>query len=162
MATHKLKRLQAKHQRIVELTLEGMSSKKIATEVGLTPQGVQVIQGSPVFQGELARRQESRVEAVVEETSAIRARRAGAKAILEEAAGDAAQTQVNLLESSDLSVRQRSAMDILDRTGFPKVTKAEVSSQSLTVSVSEVGLKRLMEATQEVFDETPDLAIEGQ
>lgn len=67
---YELKRLNARHKRMVSLILEGRwNQKQIASIMGLTPQAVGIIVNSPAFQDEVARRREN-IESIEDENIA--------------------------------------------------------------------------------------------
>jgi transcriptional regulator len=110
--THELKKLLPRHYKIMELFLDGLSYKEVADTLGMTPQAIQLISKSPLFQNELARRRESH------ETSLSKTRteaQSEAQAILNQNARKAAETEADLLDEDDPSIRRKSAEAILDR-----------------------------------------------
>ena len=147
---NELKRLQAKHFQILELSLDGLPKREIATRLNLTPATVHNVTNSPVFRHEFAKRKTERNSRA---DAAENVRRLNAATVLEEAALGAAQTQVALLSSENEIIKQKSAMDILDRTGYPKVTKTENRSLGAQIVLTEGLLDRLNAANQTVFGE---------
>lgn len=152
-----IKSLRAKHFRIVELSLAGWKSTDIATETGLVPESVARILRSPVFQGELARR---RKEQTIRVDSVEADLRSPAAQILAEASSVAAQTQVGLLESESEKIQQTAAMDILDRTGIPKITKSQNQSISAQIILDNRGVEALSRATAEAFNQVLEFPLE--
>ena len=114
--SHEVKRLKARHHQIIGLMLAGLTQSQIAERMEMTARGVRNIQGSPIFQDELARRR-AIVERETDEHIALVPARA--RQIMEDHAADAARTIVNGLEDPDPRVRQASANSILDRMGKP-------------------------------------------
>lgn len=154
--TTPVQRLQAKHHKIIDLLIEGRSKKAIAEELGLTPMGVINLTNSPVFRHEFARRKEEQRKLTDE---ADVQRRLTAADILDDSALDAAKTQGELLRSENERIRQTAAMDILDRTGYPKVTKSESRSVTAQIILTADVVERMQRATQDVFKEDLDFAI---
>ncbi len=148
--TQSLKRLQVKHNRILELSIAGMSNKAISEEMGLTTVAIQNILSSPVAQNELARRLEDRRLRMndIQEAKDLTARE-----ILLGASNQAAETQRDLLRSPTEKVRQIAAMDILDRTGYPKMSKNESTEVHATIMIDENVLGRMQRASVEAFGE---------
>lgn len=108
-----IQRLLPRHYRILELRLAGLSNKAIAATVGCTPQSVSIVIRSPMFQAEYNRKLSTQTEgAVAAEVDAFASR---ARSTLQQNAERAAQTQVELLDSEDDSVKLRSSSSILDR-----------------------------------------------
>lgn len=144
--TYEIQKLKENHQRIIDMVLDGMGNKEIAEKLGMTPTGVGLIRRSPVFQGELERRSNSiqeKIEAEVVQT------RVDAGTRITEAATRAAEVQIELLDSESEIVRQKSAMDILDRAGYGKTSKMDVTSRSVTISLVKEDFSRILEAAQE-------------
>jgi predicted transcriptional regulator len=142
---HELKRLLPRHFRIMELVLLGKKQTEIAEELGLSNYGVSVIINSPVFQEELGRRREEQ-NAHADEVEVVR--RLNAREVLDRVAVEVAQRQVALLESPDERVAQKAAMDILDRTGYPKVSRAEGQHVVASIILDEKYLERIQETTR--------------
>lgn len=109
---HEIQRLLPRHFRIMELYLEGWSNNDIAHKMEMTPQAISQITNSPIFQNEVSRKRELREKAHNDGlSSSVRK----AREIIEGSAAEAAQTQCDLLTDPDPSVRQKSAVSILDR-----------------------------------------------
>lgn len=109
---NELQRLLPRHYKIIELALEGWSTKDIAQEMDMTPQGIGLIISSPRFQDELSRRRENQEKTADDiHTHTI----VQAKDHLEANALKAAETQVGLLSSNSDNIRLTSAQQILDR-----------------------------------------------
>ncbi len=154
---HQIKRLKPKHLRILELLLIGKSQKEIALELSLSEYGISLIVNSPVFQNELARRRaEQNEKADLAETT----RRLTAREILDKSANEAANVQIRLLGSANEAIKQRSAMDILDRTGYPKVTKTENQSKSIFLNLTQKDLDRIQKASLTCFGEEIPIEFE--
>ncbi|QDP56790.1 MAG: hypothetical protein Unbinned400contig1000_9 [Prokaryotic dsDNA virus sp.] len=147
---HQLKRLTEKHQHIMGLALDGLTRTEIAHEVGMTPEGVGNVLNSDVFQHQLARRRDG-IEKSVDEQRITE--RQTAETVLTRHATQAAQTQVDLMQRGSEKVRQVAAMDILDRAGYPKITKQQSSNQNVNINVSSELIERMNQASQECFGE---------
>ena len=112
--------------------------------------GVSIIVRSPIFQHELARRraeQNDRVDRLEAR------RRVSAREVLDEASVQAAQKQVFLLDSENENLAQRSAMDILDRTGYPKISRSEGRHVVGDIVLTREDLERIQEASRACFGE---------
>ena len=153
---YQLKRLQARHYKIMDLLLLGKRQCDIAEEMGLSKYGVSIIARSPVFQDQLARR---RVEHNARLDDREAARRLSAREFLDNAARDAAKKQISLLLSSNERVAQVSAMDILDRTGHPKVSRSEGRNVNAQIVIDEKVLERMQKVTRQCFGEDLDLGM---
>lgn len=161
--TRELQKLQAKHYRLIELSLEGLSFAQIAEEMGLSAVGVKLIVDSPVFQGELARRRAAREASQDEhELVAQTIRAETASDLLHGATLRAARKQIDLLEAENEGIQQRAAMDILDRAGIPKVTRADSQSVGVQILLDGKVLERLLSATKECFGEVPNFPLDEE
>lgn len=144
---YQVKKLLPRHYRILELRLAGLSNKAIAESVDCTPQTVGIVSRSPLFRAEYQRRLASQTQnRVVEEADAFASL---ARSTLEQNAERAAQTQVDLLESEDDSVRLRSSGSILDRVlGKPEGTQAS-DGPSIKVEIQTKDAQLLILALRE-------------
>jgi hypothetical protein len=153
---------------MIELSLDGRTRSDIAEETGYTPEGVGLITKSPLFQAELARRRTSQL-AQLDQERVERTR--DAFEVLTDAATRAAQKQVELLDSADARIAQASAMDILDRAGFPKRKEVVGMKGMVQIQLSGEDLRRIQETTRTCFGkdfpfeteetETPSSAANG-
>ena len=147
MPQHELQRLLPRHFQILELCLQGYSTKDIAQAVSLTPQAISLITNSPLFQDALARRRSERQaigdeEAVQAEVEALDLLRKHSK--------DAAQVQVDLLEAPDGRVALVSANSILDRVLGKAPPEAQSSAPVMVlaenIQILQVALKESRDA----------------
>jgi len=133
-----INRLLPRHFKILDLALQGLSRTQIAERMEMSPVGVGLILNSPKFQDELARR---RTEIDKKSDEGLATNLANAKEILSNAAEDAAQVHVDLLNSEDDRVKQFSANQVLDRVGLARAEKggggdfnvAVINAESLQV-----------------------------
>ena len=133
-----INRLLPRHFKILDLALQGLSRTQIADEMEMSPVGIGLILNSPKFQDELARR---RTEIDKKSDEGLATNLANAKEILSNAAEDAAQVHVDLLNSEDDRVKQFSANQVLDRVGLARAEKggggdfnvAVINAESLQV-----------------------------
>ncbi len=136
-----IQQLNPRHHKMLEFNMRGWTNKQIADHLGMTQQNVSVVMRSPSFQHELSMRRakleemsnQSIVSSDQEVTDSIRA---GAKAAVERI--------LSGIDSVDENVAIRSSESILDRAGFPKVSKVE--SKSLSVVMNAEDLVKLKEA----------------
>ena len=117
-----LQRLLPRHQRVIDLCLEGLSGVEMAKRMGMTPVGISFIVNSPIFQTELSRRRDNMSKS---HDHAVGVEVIKAKRVLEGAAVEAAEKHVGLLGCDDDAIAQRSASEILNRVGLTKVEKKE-------------------------------------
>ncbi len=132
---------------MIDLLLMGMTQKRVAEEMCVSKFGLCATISSPIFQAELGRRR-SEQNALADE--AEMERRITAKEELESAKVRAVQTQVGLLDSENPSVRQKAAMDILDRTGLGKKNSVDVGGKGVNVTLTMKDLERINMANQAV------------
>lgn len=150
---HEIQRLQSKHLKIIELVLNGSSDVRVALELGLTPVGVSLIRRSPLFQEELSRRREERLEKVDEVVAEDSSRQAlDIFEKLKGLGGRAVEVQEELLESESETVRQRSAMDILDRVGLKPEQNA--ASPEVVINIQVDKFERIQAASEEILGES--------
>jgi len=141
---HEVQRLQTKHLRIVDLALEGLGAKEIASIVGMTPVGIGMLLRSPLVQAEISRRR-GLSESVQDEARGLVPNEA--LKILQNAAVPAANVQVSLLEAEDDSIRQRASKEILERVFGPSKTQEGSSRPQIVINTET--LQVLQTALQE-------------
>ncbi len=130
MPPNELQRLLPRHYKILSLCVEGFTRKDIALSLGMSPEGVGLIINSPLFQDELVKQrassmQDARTLSTVKDQTALN--------ILQEAAVDAANKHVTLLDSENDRTAQMSANSILDRVMAGD--KQNVSGMKLDVNI---------------------------
>jgi len=136
MSQNELQRLLPRHHEIIKMCLCGITRNDIASTLKMSPEGVGLIINSPLFQDELARQREMQIR----KDSEVRSN--DALDILQNAAADAAQKHVNLLDSDDERVVQASANAILDRVlkgndagkGLVKLDQGVVNMLQITIN----------------------------
>lgn len=116
-----MKKLNARHQRMIELTLLGKSKGQIAEELDTTPQSVYMASMSPLFQAELVRRREQQNRVSDAGTAQ---QRATATQVLSEAAVGAATELVTIARTGSEKARLTAVRDILDRTGYGRSSES--------------------------------------
>ena len=107
-----LQRLNSVHFAMIDSDLAGMSRKQIAEKFDRTPEGVGMVQKSPLYQRELSRRRDKREKMT---DSAASSTAIDAQAYLERHALMAAENQIGLMESMDDSIRLRASESVLNR-----------------------------------------------
>lgn len=147
---NQLQRLSDKHQYMMDLALDGLTRSEIAKEMSMTPEGVGNILNSDMFQHQISQRRTGLREKVDEQRVL---ERVSADEVLSRNATNAANVQVDLMMRGSERVKQVAAMDILDRAGFPKVTKQQSQSQNVNINVSGELIERMNKASQECFGE---------
>ena len=124
--SYEIKKLLPRHYKIMDLLLLGKKQKEIARILDLSEQAVSSIVNSPVFKLEIPNR-----EFEVKNTS-IDGEDTPAE-LLRRATIDSARRLCMLLDSEDERVVLHTAKDILDRGGYPKVTKTTNVNDSTVV-----------------------------
>ena len=136
-----IQQLNPRHYKILEFYLRGWTNKQIADNLNITQCNVSVVTRGQSFQHEVTMRREkleelsnqSIVSSDQEVTDAIRE---GTKSAVDRILG--------CIHSEDENVAIRASTEILDRGGFPKVSKIE--SKSLSVVMNAEDLVKLKEA----------------
>lgn len=146
MPVNEIKRLLPRHYAILDLVLLGHGPKEIAEVLGITPQSAGMVINAPLFQDELARRrvvQNGQTDQVAFDAK-IRA-----KQLLGQLSVRAVEVHEELLESSDESVRQRSASKILDEVFRSDDTPGNAPGSARAVVMSREALELLVCAMKE-------------
>lgn len=144
MRTIDIKKLLPRHNKILDLCLEGWSLQKIALEVDISIVQLKNVRNSPCFQHELATRR-----AKIEHEKDILIVRSeidecnNAKQVLDENQQEAANTLVDLMNGGTEMSRFKCAESILDRTGVIKVQGTINKNQNLSVVLSSEDVERL-------------------
>lgn len=132
-----IQQLNPRHYKILEYCLCGMTNTQIATQLGMTQPGVSVITNSPNFQHELATRR-SRLNAMTDErlvsvTDDIASTiRDGARAAITKVLGS--------INSDNERIALSASQDILDRAGFPRVSRVESKAISIVINAKDAAL----------------------
>jgi len=157
-----LQKLLPRHYAIIDLFLDGnLSISQIASHpsVQLTTAAIRNIRNSPTFQHELSLRRSQR-NALHDELDVrddISKQNLTAQ-IIEENTEQAAEKIVELLSSHDDSIQLRSAAELLDRGGFPKLSKMENSVKAAVVVLSKEDLHRIERTIN--LDNEPEQVID--
>lgn len=140
-----IRKMLPRHNRILDLCLEGWSLKKIAAEVSISLVQLKNVRNSPCFQHELATRR-SKIEQE-KDTLIVRSEIDecnNAKQVLDANQQEAANTLVDLMNGGTQMSRFKSAESILDRTGVIKVSGSVNQSQNVSVMLSTEDVDRLV------------------
>lgn len=138
-----IQQLNPRHYKILEFVLAGVTNKQIAERLNVSPQMISIVINSPSFQHEVSLRREKidsmknqrLVESDQEVVDAIK-----------QGTRDAVRRLLSSIGSTDENVAIRASVEILDRGGFPKVSKIE--SKNLTVVMDADMLKLLQETVK--------------
>jgi len=145
---------------ILRADLKGLPDSYIMEKMDISPGILQRVRSS-----ELYRERFTALQARADEQALDKVRDADdpVMEVLQEAAINAANKNVALLASATEKVAQASAWDILDRTGYPKATRAE-TTQKTVVTVDEATLRALGEVLEPpaISDDEPcDVETDG-
>ena len=136
MSAHELQTLSSRHYRIMDYLLAGWKLVDIAKAMSCTTQNIQDVKRSRIFQDELAQKraildsqvQENLAKSVSDSEYVNEALKSGARAAVDKLCGF-----VNGTDECSPSIARQSASDILDRAGYPKLTKTENTSNTIFV-----------------------------
>lgn len=132
---HQLQELKGRHREIIRLAYLGTPRKDIAERFGITEASV-----TGVLQSELAREHMNMLEAHTD-SDCIDARQR-----LENLQGVAVDYYERILKGdvleASVSHRMKAAAEVLDRSGLPRMTKVEASSQN--AYLVRVGIEELV------------------
>ena len=142
-----VEKLNPRAYKIMDLVLEGHSNVKIAELVGVTANHISVIVNSPCFQHSIAVRRELLTKAHDKQLSSVASDVPALVAqTLKEASLDAAKKMAGLLDSESEAIAARSAMDILDRTGHPRLQRAESKNLTATIVINSEDAERIKQS----------------
>lgn len=104
--------LMARHAKIIELTLQGLSQKEVADQLQVSRNNVRKILQQPLVRMELERRRDEILKNTEEKITDAKVL---ARKAIEEAAEKAAKKQISLMDCEDPSIQLRASQSILDR-----------------------------------------------
>lgn len=120
-----------RHYTIQDLHLSGLNYREIALKLSMSLRQVANVINSPQFQHELALRR-SHIQDSVDE--GLLQAQDEVQTIIKKATTDAANRLSSLLTSENEAVSRQAANDILDRGGYPKVSRTDTTTkQSITL-----------------------------
>jgi septum formation inhibitor MinC len=137
MPAQELQTLSSHHYRIMDYMLAGWKLTEIAKAMNCTTQNLQYVKKSRIFQDELAIKRsildsqvnEKLANSVSSNTEYINEKLAsGARDAIDKLCGF-----VSGSEECSPSISRQSASDILDRAGYPKLTKTENTNNTIFV-----------------------------
>lgn len=149
MPPPELARLLPRHFKIMDLCLEGLSNRAIASELEMSPQAISLITKSPIFQSEISRRQSLR-EVKIDQNAISEIQQA--RHTLLDSADRAAQRQVSLLDSDDERVVLQSANAILDRVFEKDKASPQIIIEADKVELLSVALRESQEIRKDFVD----------
>ena len=120
-------RLLPRHYEIQDLQIQGLNGKQISAATGLSYRQVMNLINSPNFQHELSLRR-SKTEAQVDET--ILRQADAVQDVIKKQTLTAINKLTTLLDSPNDSVARQAANDILNRGGYPQVTKTDNTNKA--------------------------------
>lgn len=133
---HELQTLSSRHFRIMDYLLAGWKLVDIAKAMSCTTQNLQDLKRSRIFQDELAQKrsildfqvQDSLAKSVSNQEYVNQSLADGSRAAVNKLLGF-----VNGSEDCSAAIARQSASDILDRAGYPKMTKTENTQNTIFV-----------------------------
>ena len=139
-------RLLPRHYQIMDLRLAGKNCREITRITGVSYRQVVNIVNTPQFQNALALRRDTIEDTVKEDII-----RSESEVLTEikKATLDAVHRLVELVDDENVAVARQAANDILDRGGYPKVSRQE-NQEERTLVVDEEQAKLLKKALQEI------------
>lgn len=127
---NKIKKLNSRHFKILDLCILGKTTNQIAELLGMKRAQINLIINAPNFQHELAMRRERFEEQQFDE---IKNNEDEVANTLREGAIAAAEKLVLGIDSPDDTLAIRSATEILDRTGYPKTQRVDGAAKTVVV-----------------------------
>jgi DNA-binding CsgD family transcriptional regulator len=127
-------RLLPRHYQIMDLRAKGYNYKQIVEELGMSLRQVKNVCNTPQFQNALAMRRdiiEDRVEEDILKTQS------DVLTEIKKATMSAVDRLIRLIDDDNPAVARQAANDILDRGGYPKVSRQENQNESTLVVDSE-------------------------
>lgn len=124
-----IKRMLPRYRDLMRRLVCGQGRRQIEREMDMSSGNYTVIIGSPLFKAELAKMETELNKQVLDKLSTSKVEDVVDRK-LKKASPEAADVNISLLRSSSEKTRQRSAFDILDRTGH-KPTEHYIADGSL-------------------------------
>ena len=143
-------RMNPRHYRILDMTLQGVPQSVIAAELGISSNNICTIVTGPSFQHELALRRSSLTHKIDDQIAGIHQQ---VEDRLKNASLAAADKLCVSLDSPDEQVAVKSALELLDRTGHQKVNKIESKSSVLVLNAEDLArIEKSLELDREVIE----------
>jgi pyruvate formate-lyase activating enzyme-like uncharacterized protein len=114
--TAPIRKMLPRYRDLMRRLVCGQSRRQIEREMNMSSGNYTVIIGSPLFKAELAKMEEELNKQVLDKLSTSKVEDVVDRK-LKEASPHAADKDIELMDSANLVVSQRSVFDILDRTG---------------------------------------------
>ena len=158
MSANELKTLSSRHLRIMDYLIAGWKLVDIAKTMGCTTQNLQDVKRARIFQDELAQRRailnshvDQELAKTVSDQEYVNERLlAGTRAAVDKLIGF-----VDGSEACSNAIARQSASDILDRGGFPKLTKTENTQNTIFV-LDQDDLERMEKTIEMDVHEVPE------
>lgn len=136
MPPYQLQTLSPRHLRIMDYLIAGWKLIDIAKAMKCTTQNIQDVKRSTLFQDELAQKRAILDSQVQDSLARTVSDSEYVNETLQKGARDAVNKLVGFVTGDDEcspSIARQSASDILDRAGFPKMTKTENTQNTIFV-----------------------------
>ena len=159
-----LQSLSSRHLRIMDYLIAGWKIVDIAKALKCTPQNITDTKKQRIFQDELAQRraildnqvQDSLAKSVSNAEYVNEALADGARAAVDKLCGF-----VSGAEECSPSIARQSASDILDRAGFPKVTKTENTQNTIFVLDAD-DMARIEKTVEMTIDQESEILVKSE
>ena len=143
MSHNTIEKMTSRHYKILDFYLAGLTTSQIADQLKMSPAQVTLVTKSPSFCHQAAMRRHNyevmQDEHTVDKLDEVKAALAGnAKA--------AADKLIGGLDSASEKIQLKSAVEILDRTGYPKEQKLSGQEPITQVIINTIDLKILQES----------------
>ena len=136
---NEIQRILPRHFKMMDLKLAGMSNAAIARTLGCTAENVYIVSRSPLFIGEFNRKMKEQNSTAVKDH--VESFESNARRVLEDAGEQAAEKQVELLDSEDESLQLRASTSILDRVlGKSDIQSAQAANPTVVINAEHASL----------------------
>ena len=136
MSKLQIQSLSSRHYRIMDFVIAGWKNIDIASKLNITPQNVLDVKKSILFQDELAQRRTILDSQISRQLSTDISDQEYVNAELSKATRLAVDKLVGFIEPDaecSNAIARQAASDLLDRGGFPKLTKTEQTTNAIFV-----------------------------
>ena len=160
-AISKVKVLSALHYRIMDFVLAGWKYVDIAKKVGISSQQIYNIRSMITFQDTLAQRRAVLDEKISDNLTDDLSDQEYVSKKLQKGTRAAVDKLCSLVDASTDSIARAAADSLLDRGGFPKLTKTENTTGTIFV-LNQEDLQRLEDTIEMDADEDPSKLVKSE
>jgi hypothetical protein len=141
-----IKKLNPRHEKMIDLALQGWPNNAIADHFKMSPRQVSVVLSGPLAQHKIAIRRKTIEDNL--DSGQPSPEESEVQQILRQGARAAAEKLCHGVRSENESIALKSSSEILDRTGHPRTQKVEGSS-GVSISITSTDVQLLTEALNE-------------